>query len=154
LPESGETRPRWKYVAETINTRYEKKKRRHKTWPKKGRLIKNAIVEQEGHLRVASVAEVKNTSWKPIRNTQEFTYQGVKKAWLERTLEGKIGGWGRVERPPQMEEVSNAPTMKEQLGIEGGDEGSEISTEDEEVDVKDLFNEVFSEGEDDEDPKK
>jgi hypothetical protein len=153
LPESGETRPRWKYVAETINSRYEKKKRRPK-WPKKRKLIKNAIVEQEGDLRVASVAEVKKTSWKPIRNTQEFTYQGVKQAWLERTLEGKIGGWGRVERPHQIEEESHAAL---QLGEQGGDKFSEKSTDEDEEEVVDLLDiiEGIPEGdEEDEDPKK
>jgi hypothetical protein len=152
LPESGETRPRWKYVAETINTRYEKKKRRPK-WPKKEILIKNAIVEQEGNLRVASVAEVKKTSWKPIRNTQEFTYQGVKQAWLERTLEGKVDGWGRVERPPQIEEESDATF---QLGEEGGDEVGEISTEEDEegVDLQEIIDGLPEGDEEDEDSKK
>jgi hypothetical protein len=155
LPESGETRPRWKYVAETINSRYEKKKRRPK-WPKKERLIKNAIVEQEGDLRVASVAEVKKTCWKPIRNTQEFTYQGVKQAWLERTLEGKIGGWGRVERPQQIEKDSDAAL---QLGEEDGDKFSEISAEEDdddeegEVDLLDLIDGLPDAEDEDEDPK-
>ena len=159
LPGSGKTRPRWKYVAQTIDTRHEKKKRHPKKWPKKEVLIKNAIVEQDGNLRVASVAEVKNTCWKPIRNTQEFTYQGVKKAWLERTLEGKTGGWGHVERPPETEQKSDAPVMNEKLGLEKAiDKGGEISMEedeDDEVHLEDVIEDASLEkDEDDEDPKR
>lgn len=97
LPENGQgqVRPRWKYIAETINTREQKKRTRRNT----KKLMKNAIVEQDGNLRVASVWEVKHTTWKPERHPSEFIYKGVKQAWLERTLEGKTDGWGHVERP-------------------------------------------------------
>merc|ERR1712127_110585 len=76
-------RPRWKYTAQIVNTHMQEnppgskrhgkavaalaKGRRH------GRIIDgNTIIEQDGELRVASVAELEKTSWKHVRNESEF----------------------------------------------------------------------------------
>ena len=160
-PESGqaEVRPRWKYVAETINTRKLPKKKYRR--PRKGKMIKNAIVEQDGELRPASVSEVKYTSWKPERNTLEFTYQGVKQAWLERKLQGKTDGWGRVERPAEPEEkLDAAPALEDEVmsGVDM-DETDVIVEDGSEVEIEVLNEEedeallAFEEGDEPDDVK-
>lgn len=136
-PESGEAevRPRWKYVAETINTRDLPKKKYRR--PRKGKVIKNAIVEQDGELRPASVSEVKHTSWKPERDELEFTYQGVKQAWLERKLQGNTAGWGRVERPKEVAPEPDATPALEDEVVSGVDleDGDVIAAGDAETEV-------------------
>lgn len=98
-----ERRSRWKYVAQTINVREQKKakeKSRGAVKRKKSRKASNdnTVVEQNGILRVATVQEVASTAWKPAKNLNEICYSGVKKAWLNR-LSGDKNGWGRV--PPK-----------------------------------------------------
>ena len=155
LPEGGkaEVRQRWKFVAETVNTRELPKKKYHR--PRKGKVIKNAIVEQDGNLRPASLLEVKHTSWKPERNTLEFTYQGVKQAWLERNLEEKTEGWGRVERPVETEQDPNpVPALEEQVlsGVDLLDDDI-IIDDDAEPEMEDLDDETSLSEEEDDDTK-
>ena len=137
-PESGNApvRPRWKFVAETINTRELPKKKYYR--PRKGKVIKNAIVEENGELRPASVSEVKHTSWKPERNTLEFTYQGVKEAWLERKLQGKTDGWGRVERPKEIEPKKEETLVDEVVSGVDMEESDVIVGADAETEMEDL----------------
>ena len=108
MDQKDERRPRWKFVAQTINTQdlnpkakfshYKDGKplrgRRHRTrfqqdWPE------NTLIEEDGALRPANLAEVKQTSWKPVRHVQEFTYEGLKKGWLDRTVRNKSNAWGK-----------------------------------------------------------
>lgn len=106
-------RPRWKYAAKIINTRAEKltpeeksrKKARARRKKKAAALgiahdedVQNTLVEHDARLRPATAEEASNVAWKPVRNDQEFTYQGVKRAWVGHKLRGEKGGWGRVER--------------------------------------------------------
>mmetsp|Transcript_12947 Transcript_12947/g.27419 ORF Transcript_12947/g.27419 Transcript_12947/m.27419 type:complete len:611 (+) Transcript_12947:173-2005(+) len=106
-------RPRWKYAAKIINTRAEKlspeeksrKKARARRKKKAAALgiaqdedVQNTLVEHDARLRPATAEEASNVAWKPVRNDQEFTYQGVKRAWIGHKLRGEKGGWGRVER--------------------------------------------------------
>lgn len=103
-----EKRPRWKFVAQTINTQdlnprskfshYKDGKqlrgKRHRMrfqqdWPE------NTLIEENGALRPANLAEVKQTSWKPIRHVQEFTYESLKKGWLDKTVRNKSNSWGK-----------------------------------------------------------
>lgn len=128
-PSPGDEQPRrerWKYAAVAINTREEKKNRK-KWWLKKD-LAENIVVEEDGEVRPATVAEVKSTCWKPKRNINEFTYAGVKAAWLERTLRGESGGWGRQEAPP--EPVATVEAGEVDGAEENADEGEEASVED------------------------
>ncbi len=143
-PESGkaQVRPRWKYMAETINTRELPKKKYYR--PRKGKVIKNALVEENGELRPASISEVKHSSWKPERNTLEFIYQGVKEAWLERKLQGKTDGWGRVEKPQEIESKNDEPLALEEEFVSGVDMeesdvivGADGETEMEDLDIDD-----------------
>jgi hypothetical protein len=95
-----ERRTRWKYVAQTINVREQKKTGGKSRGGGKVRKSKkgqrsNTIVEQNGVLRVATVHEVANTAWKPQQNVNELCYKGVKTAWLNR-MSGEKNGWGRV----------------------------------------------------------
>ena len=87
--DKGERRPRWKFVAHTINTREKKKKN--------GTVKEqNAIVEQDGNLRVATQEEFHKTSWKPKRNLKEFMLRDVKKGWMDKNQKGDKDAWGRA----------------------------------------------------------
>mmetsp|Transcript_9604 Transcript_9604/g.14384 ORF Transcript_9604/g.14384 Transcript_9604/m.14384 type:complete len:477 (+) Transcript_9604:143-1573(+) len=109
-----ERRERWKWVAQTVNTREEKNVRKMKKGGRrKGTLRKknndnkdNTLVEHDGVLRVATMEEVSGVAWKPIRNPIEHTYGGVKASWLSRKHDRK--GWGRMERKYVEEEEENA----------------------------------------------
>eukprot|EP00986_Skeletonema_menzelii_P009085 scaffold4054_cov142-Skeletonema_menzelii.AAC.8 len=122
-------RPRWKFAAQIINTHTlenppgssqhgkrvaaKTKARRH------GRIVDgNTLIEKDGEIRVATVAELEQTSWKHVRNESEFMFKGVKAAWMRRQLEQEVGGWGRQE------EVYNEPEVE-------GESKSEDSTENE-----------------------
>lgn len=74
----------------------------------------------------------------------EFTYQGVKQAWLERKLNGKTDGWGRVERPKQIEQETEKPPALEDevvsvVDMEDTDiiAGADAETEMEDMNVDD-----------------
>lgn len=107
----SQRRQRWKYVAQTINVREQKKvgkKSRRGAKLKQTQKKGNTLVEENGSTRVASVAEVAQTAWKPERDENEFIYKGVKDAWLNRQLKGEKYGWGRVPdsmKAKQEEEV-------------------------------------------------
>lgn len=121
-------RPRWKYVAQIINTKKlmnppgskhrgrkvasRAKAKRH------GRVVDgNTIIEEGGKLRVASVAELEQTSWKHVRNESEFMFRGVKDAWLKRQLDQEVDGWG-VQK-----EVYDPGSGKKKELAAGGNEG-------------------------------
>ncbi|KAL9181531.1 hypothetical protein ACHAXT_010336 [Thalassiosira profunda] len=123
--ESNTRRPRWKYVAQIVNTHSMENppgsKRRGRAVAKQakgrrhGRIVDgNTIVEVGGKLRAASVAELENTSWKHVRNESEFIFKGVKQAWLRRQLEGEVDGWGPQEEvlPPYRKSIKSGNTYK------------------------------------------
>lgn len=61
--------------------------------------MENTLVEENGILRVATVEEAKNVAWKPTRTkSNEYIYDGVKKAWLEKTIDRNTGVWGKAPR--------------------------------------------------------
>lgn len=92
----GEKRDRWKFVAKVVNTRAMRKKGRRITNYTNNN-AENTLVEHNGELRVATVAEAKQVAWKPTRTKEnEYIFEGAKKAWLQKTLEGKTGVWGRA----------------------------------------------------------
>eukprot|EP00529_Nitzschia_sp_RCC80_P011816 CAMPEP_0113458718 /NCGR_PEP_ID=MMETSP0014_2-20120614/10068_1 /TAXON_ID=2857 /ORGANISM="Nitzschia sp." /LENGTH=578 /DNA_ID=CAMNT_0000350253 /DNA_START=21 /DNA_END=1757 /DNA_ORIENTATION=+ /assembly_acc=CAM_ASM_000159 len=109
----GEKRPRWKYVAQVVNTRAQRKKGRKLTSYVNNRMD-NTLVEEDGSLRVATVAEAKQVAWKPtvservkggkrnkvVPKQMEAIYEGAKKAWLERELQGKTDVWGKAPDEP------------------------------------------------------
>ena len=100
----GEKRGRWKYVAQIVNTRSLKRKqvgRRGKSSSTSytNNKMGNTLVEHDGELRIATVTEAKQTAWKPTRTrSNEYLFEGAKKAWLERTLKGKTSVWGLAPR--------------------------------------------------------
>jgi hypothetical protein len=129
-PMPGDEQPRrsrWKYAAFAVNTR-EAKKKKISLRRKQNEVVNNIIVEHDGELRLASVAEVKATSWKPVRNLHEFTHSSVKAAWLARTLRGEKGGWGRQKAPDQAAQDADKDS-DESVDDEVPEEG-EISTDD------------------------
>lgn len=103
-----ESRPRWKYVAQAINTHDLDPKSKLKHY-KDGKVLRgrkhrmrfqhdwaeNTLVEHDGELRLANMAEVRKTSWRPVRHVQEFTYARLKEGWLDRTVRKKRGVWGK-----------------------------------------------------------
>ena len=121
-----ERRPRWKYVAQTINVRQEKKQRdkmaaamggRRTKLKKKGKTT-NTLVEQDGVLRVATMKEVNDVAWKDVRNAYEFGFKGVKSAWLKRKA-GERGGWGRV--PDEVKAAARAKLEEEEAKLFDGE---------------------------------
>jgi hypothetical protein len=94
----GETRPRWKYIAQIVNTR-ELKKKNHKSLSYENNSPKNTLVELNGELRLGTWADVMSVAWKPVRHEQEFTYQYAKKGWLDRIHRNDTKAWGWA--PPE-----------------------------------------------------
>jgi hypothetical protein len=96
-------RPRWKFIAQTVNTRKLKKER---AWSKgyTNNSPVNTLVEHDGELRAATMADIKLTSWKPVRHVQEHTYSSAKQGWLDRSVRSDETAWGMAppmrERPP------------------------------------------------------
>jgi len=139
-------RQRWKYVSQMINVRQQKKigkKSRRGAKLKYRQQKDNTLVEEDGELKIATVEEVAQTSWKPVRNEDEFTYKGVKAAWLDRQLKGEKMGWGRV--PDSLK----AKPEEEVVADEGADEANEEAVEGDE----DVVSQETSEGEGDDEKK-
>ena len=126
-------RPRWKYAAQIINTyalenptnapHHSKKAAARAKARRHGRVVDgNTLIEHDGKLRIATVAELEQTSWKHVRNESEFMFRGVKEAWLRRELEGEVGGWGR-----QMEVNKEVKLIDEEslIGVEESDNDEE-----------------------------
>ncbi|CAB9500397.1 expressed unknown protein [Seminavis robusta] len=146
----GEARPRWQYVAQLVDTRElhpRSLKNRNKSWMKhkkapqkpygkKHRMgflnnhTDNVVIEHNGDLRVANMEEVKKMPWKPLRNDQEFTYAGVKKAWLDRTIRGKTSAWGKKAFDPKEEEITKKEAAASQdAEVEDMDDEKEVSAD-------------------------
>ena len=105
LPENGqaERRPRWKFVAQIVNTRVEKqlkKKYKRKYNPNRQ---ENTIVEEDGEIRVATMADMQGVAWKEPRNPVEFQFQNAKKGWIDRLNNGNQAAWGYQEAPEIVE---------------------------------------------------
>ena len=137
-----ERRPRWKFVAQTINVRDGKKARGKIGNKKKKKFIKepktNTIVEQDGLLRVATVQEVNNVAWKDVRDIKEFGFKGVKSAWLN-WKKGEKGGWGHVPEEvkaaakAKMEEKKAKEEEEKREDADAGDDNdADASSNDEE----------------------
>eukprot|EP00934_Nitzschia_sp_Nitz4_P001359 Nitzschia sp. Nitz4//scaffold32_size149145//27887//29266//NITZ4_002868-RA/size149145-processed-gene-0.118-mRNA-1//-1//CDS//3329548036//1359//frame0 len=107
----GEKRARWKYVAQVVNTRQLKKNHsRHRVYTNNN--ANNTIVEEGGVLRVATLAEAKQAAWKPTRTqSNEYLYEGAKKAWLEKSLHGKSNVWGAAP-PTKAVDATKEPAKK------------------------------------------
>jgi len=92
----GNKRARWKYVAKIVNTRAMRKKGKRITSYANNNM-NNTLVEQDGTLRVATVAEAKKVAWKPTRTKgNAYIYEGVQKAWLDKTINGNTEVWGKA----------------------------------------------------------
>jgi hypothetical protein len=110
----GEKRPRFKFVAQVVDTRVQRQKGRN-SHNYTNNNTENTLVELDGQLRIASLEESKHVAWKRVRQGNEFIYQGVKRAWLERTVHGKTDGWGRApmtKAAPQKQLVQQEETPK------------------------------------------
>lgn len=131
---NGEKRQRWKYVAQIVNTRSLKKKKAGKrkavSTSYTNNTMGNTLVEHNGELRVATVAEAKQTAWKPTRTrSNEYIFEGAKKAWLERTIKGKTGVWGHGPRTRASDgAVENKETAKV-TDVSANEKGEETSAE-------------------------
>jgi hypothetical protein len=86
-------RPRWKFVAQTVNTRQLKKERSYSRGYTNNSPM-NTLVEHDGELKAATLQDVKLASWKPVRHVQEHTYASAKQGWLDRSVRGDETAWG------------------------------------------------------------
>ena len=144
----GPGRERWKYVAQTINTRKLKKKR-SKTYSYTNNSPENTLVEHNGTLRSANLADIKQSSWKPLRHLAEHTYKGAKQGWLERTLRGDETAWGAAPEDETGEEKELDKTAQEgdvddkevtdssSSSDEGGEASDEVGSSDEDGEASD-----------------
>jgi len=95
---------RWKYVANIINTKAEKKLLSDWRSGKKIKRKSNTIVAEGGKVRAATIAEEKQVpygKWKVAHNQIEYTLRGAKQAWIEKVTKGKKDGWGRANKLPE-----------------------------------------------------
>eukprot|EP00574_Skeletonema_japonicum_P006251 CAMPEP_0201725288 /NCGR_PEP_ID=MMETSP0593-20130828/8729_1 /ASSEMBLY_ACC=CAM_ASM_000672 /TAXON_ID=267983 /ORGANISM="Skeletonema japonicum, Strain CCMP2506" /LENGTH=513 /DNA_ID=CAMNT_0048216641 /DNA_START=31 /DNA_END=1572 /DNA_ORIENTATION=- len=129
-------RPRWKFAAQIINThtlenppgssQHGKRVAKRTKARRHGRIVDgNTLIEKDGEVRVATVAELEQTSWKHVRNESEFMFKGVKAAWMRRQLEQEVGGWGRQEEIYNEPEVEDESEGEETAENEGEAEGSD-----------------------------
>jgi hypothetical protein len=169
-PENEEgKRPRWKFMAQIVNTREEKSSYVNNK-------AENTLVEQDGKLRAGTMADVKMTSWKPVRNTQEHIYGGVKKGWLDRSIRGDESAWGKaptlrktveedLKARAKEKEIKNESTSEKEIKSESSsekeiknesssDSSSSSSDDSDEEDKKDAEPEVEQNQEDGDDSKK
>jgi hypothetical protein len=123
-------RPRWKYVAHTVNTRESKKKTLSQK-ERQTRILDDVLVEQDGEIRAATLKEIKSTSWKPMREFEDFTITGVKTAWMDRTLKGVSGGWGRQKAPEPPPKDAAKDEESDKVGSDQNDSDEEQATSDE-----------------------
>ena len=126
-------RPRWKFAAQIINThtlenpsdsqQHGKRVAARTKGRRHGRIVDgNTLIEEDGYVRVASVAELEQTSWKHVRNESEFMFKDVKAAWMRRQLEREVGGWGRqdeVFNEPEPEQSENKSKGGDSDNVEG-----------------------------------
>jgi hypothetical protein len=124
----GEKRPRWKYVAQVVDTRNLRKKGRKSTTYTNNN-TENTLVEEDGKLRVATLHESKQVAWKRARAGNEYIFHGAKRAWLDKMVNGKNEAWGLAP-------ISKAPQPKK----EG--EKEEAKAEEAVVEVKEAVVEV------------
>lgn len=130
-------RPRWKFVAQTINVR-EQKQLKEKGMSKKKKQahakMKNTLVEHDGRLRVATMKEVNDVAWKDVRDVKGFLTKGVRSAWLKRR-NGERGVWGRV--PDEVKAAARAKLEEKEKNEEEANEGSKGENEQVEDDMQD-----------------
>lgn len=111
----GVKRARWKYVAKIVNTR-DMRKNGKKSTSYANNNVHNTLVEHGGQLRVATVEEAKKVAWKPTRTKgNAYIYEGVQKAWLDKTINGNTEVWGKAPTTS-----AAAATSASAAGAEGG----------------------------------
>jgi hypothetical protein len=128
----GVKRPRWKYVAKIVNTRAMRRKGK-KIASYANNNTHNTLVEQDGTLRVATVEEAKKVAWKPTRTKGNAPlYEGVRKAWLDKTLNGKTEVWGKAPTTSAAAatRAASAGATEEAAPTESETESSDDSVED------------------------
>jgi hypothetical protein len=138
-------RPRWKFVAQTVNTRQLKKERAVSRGYTNNSPV-NTLVEHDGTLTAATLQDVKLASWKPVRHVQEHTYSSAKQGWLDRSVRGDETAWGMapvVRERPVAEVETEAETKIE---AETNAEAAKSSTESGESQEKDAKKEKPVEG--------
>ena len=138
----GQKRPRWKYVAKIVNTRANRRKGRKQTSYTNNNMS-NTLVEEDGSLRVATVEEAKKVAWKPTRTKgNEYIYEGVKKAWLEKTIHGNTEVWGKAPITSAAAATRKKAAKEEEATIEDKEpeiepeEESETETEEDSADAE------------------
>lgn len=137
VPEENATaenrRPRWKYVAQVVNTRELYRQKHHDGIRTDGPMSytnnspENTLVEVDGTLRRATKADVQQTSWKSVRHTCEHTYRTAKQGWLNRKIRGDMEAWGKAPKAPPVAAVKKEE--KEELVVEEDEEEAAVVEE-------------------------
>jgi len=127
----GQRRPRWRYVAQIVDTRT-RRKINNKNY--RGGMVndapENTLVECDGVLRPGTLADCKTVAWMPKRNALEHLIAPVRKGWLDRTLRNQPLAWGKA---PQS--LVEAHAAKFAAAAEGKD-GDAATVEEDNADNK------------------
>ena len=129
----GEKRPRWKFVAQIVDTRNMRNKgRKSKTYTNDN--TENTLVEEDGKLRVATVAESKQVAWKRVRVGNEYIYHGAKRAWLDKMVSGKTEAWGlgpisKAPQPKKEATLAKEETKEKEVVVEAKETEIEAKAE-------------------------
>jgi hypothetical protein len=122
------SRKEQKFVAYIINTQV-KTKKKATSWEKKHMQVVDTIVEQNGELRAANVAESKKVSWRPKVYNNEKAFSGVKAAWLDRVNRNVKGGWGRFQGPQIPSPLTEEKSFESNHDISDNLEDDDLETD-------------------------
>lgn len=134
------TNGRWNFVAQTVNTRHQKKQKHNAAMAKKkvktptsytNNSPRNTIVVDRAAdsttttttIRAGTLADTEGVAWKSKRDPQQFIYGPVQRAWLERQATGDTTVWGKA--PPPAKPVVSEEKQEESENKQDGDESQD-----------------------------
>ena len=120
----GKQRPRWRYVAQIVDTQAVRGKKSYVN-----NSPENTLVELDNELRPGTLADCKTVSWKPKRDNLDHLIEPVRKAWLDRTVRNQINAWGTSQRITEdaAEVLAAAEDENSSKSNEGVDSASDTS---------------------------
>lgn len=122
-------RARWNYICQTTTTTME------------NNFPRNTLVENDGKLSPATVAQAQSVAWKATRDDSHHTYADVQQAWLDRVNGSDKHVWGvstkkpvvfkekedqKTEESSENEETNETDTVDEQSSV--SDETDTVGT--------------------------
>ena len=139
-PENAQgRRERWTYVAHILNTREKQKRgRRRRRSSSIAQETSQTLVEHQGTLRQANLADVRKTAWKPLRNDLEHTFKNVKKGWMDKVFANDADAWGPApDRPERTFDPKALLASRKEAASKKEEEEKVDEVTDEEEDVVD-----------------